>query len=246
MKPVPVPMSATTQSGLRPIAATISRGFCSSLRDGSDMTLATFSRPSLVLYPSLALVATCGSAATTQNNNKHVSFFIAISPLSGWFCQNGLDTLLMSGRHQIVHSQVLHDLPVVIPSVREENRRCVESRSPELLDVRISYLFQQVLIRQGADCPVCMRECILQIPDDVFFAGQVPGPFLIRVWNHGLAQYRRGDFIQTECDVPGLYSERSHGSKCAFSGDEIELLGGHRFHSRHDLAFAGVQLFVED
>ena len=61
------------------------------------------------------------------------------------------DRLLMSRRHQVVHSQVLHHLPVVIPRMREENRRRIESRSLELLDVRISDLFQQVLICQGAD-----------------------------------------------------------------------------------------------
>ena len=132
----------------------------------------------------------------------------------------------MSGRHQIVHSQVLHDLPIVIPSVREENRRCIESCSSELLDVRISYLFQQVRICQGADCPMCMRECIPQIPDDILLAGQVSGPLLIRVRKHRLTQQGRGDLIKTEGDVSSSYSKCSHVSNAPFLGMKSNLLAG--------------------
>ena len=117
-------------------------------------------------------------------------------------------SLLMSGRHQIVHSEVFHDLPIVIPRVREENRCCIESRGPEFLDVRISYLLQEVLIRQGADCSVCVRECIFQILNDIILTGQISGTLLIR----------RSDFIQTECDVSSLYAEGPHGCKSAFPG----------------------------
>src|SRR5579864_5373257 len=81
--------------------------------------------------------------------------------------------LLVSGRYQVIHSQVLHHLSVVIVRVPEKNPRCINSRCFELLTIRICYLLQQVLIRQGADGLVCMCERTLQIPDDIVLARQI-------------------------------------------------------------------------
>ena len=88
----------------------------------------------------------------------------------------------------MIHSQVHYHLPVVIPGVRKQNPRRIQSRGPQLLNVRIGYLLQQVLIRQGADGPMGMRERIIQILDDIFLIGQVSRPFLIGMRKHVFAQ----------------------------------------------------------
>lgn len=78
----------------------------------------------------------------------------------------------------MVHSQVLHHLPVVIPGVRKEDTRGVESRSPELLNIPISYRLEQILVGQRAQRSVCMSERIFQIADNIILAGKIPRPFL--------------------------------------------------------------------
>ncbi len=80
---------------------------------------------------------------------------------------------LVTGRRQPVHSQVLHYLPVVIPGVSEEDPRCIESRSPQLLDIRIGDLLQQLSVGRSAYGPVRVREGVLQITDNLFLARKI-------------------------------------------------------------------------
>lgn len=72
----------------------------------------------------------------------------------------------MPRRSQIVHRQVFHHLAVVIPRVREEDRRRIEPVSVEFLDVRIGNPIQQIVVGQRSERTVRVGKGVLQISDD--------------------------------------------------------------------------------
>ncbi len=133
----------TIQIADREIAIHAAKTSDKRLRDNVDRAYLDqyiFLRPSITEGPYATDLPTPGflvDSAVTSADSTTTSILDPISPKRASRIGAVACVLLVSWRYQVIHSQVLHHLSVMIPGVRQENVRCIESCGPELIGVRI-------------------------------------------------------------------------------------------------------------